>query len=543
MLRFMRLDREALAPQTIDAVMGMSSLLDTINAPDNARNLIALAEADGTKFNFSTVYSGSISTVFSVNGQPQFSEAQKDAAAHYAAQREALTAALNSHYPEGSESVLPQNDQVLSSIDLLRLLLKYPQHVAVIDDRYPVIVPAMESSYYSSMLGAARELQAAAAAAAAVPQTAPSEPVAPAPAAAPAAAGTAGAAAGGLTGCLIAALTGLLLLLIALGIYFWLFWPWPFYEDNALSPADELAALEQKLAHDEAVLLKINDMLEKTEAMIAFAQEDSRLNNLDAQLAKLDNDLQKRDEIEKLLTSTQGLIAAAEKTEKNYIKDQKKSPATAATFNGKPLQKCETIIRQGKVPHLLIATDGSGSMIKPLNDGTMRITAAIKAANALVDKVDKNVPVRLFGIQGCPLARDYGIFSGSERARLKQAIAQTSPINVRGMLPIEVLTPLISGLTGMVNSAPKDVESTGILISDGVDTCKGTEDQDICVVARKLHKTRPKLKIHVILIGEDAPDARCVADITGGKVYRPGNTDKLISDLKNAGKTLEKVCY
>lgn len=182
-------------------------------------------------------------------------------------------------------------------------------------------------------------------------------------------------------------------------------------------------------------------------------------------------------------------------------------------------------------------------MIKPLNDGTMRITAAIKAANALVDKVDKNVPVRLFGIQGCPLARDYGIFSGSERARLKQAIAQTSPMNVRGMLPIEVLTPLISGLTGMVNSAPKDVESTGILISDGVDTCKGTEDQDICVVARKLHKTRPKLKIHVILIGEDAPDARCVADITGGKVYRPGNTDKLISDLKNAGKTLEKVCY
>ena len=70
-------------------------------------------------------------------------------------------------------------------------------------------------------------------------------------------------------------------------------------------------------------------MLEKTEAMIAFAQEDSRLNNLDAQLAKLDNDLQKRDEIEKLLTSTQGLIAAAEKTEKNNIKDHEKIPCNS----------------------------------------------------------------------------------------------------------------------------------------------------------------------------------------------------------------------
>ena len=196
--------------------------------------------------------------------------------------------------------------------------------------------------------------------------------------------------------------------------------------------------------------------------------------------------------------------------------------------------------KQGKMPNLIIASDGSGSMINLLSDGSLRIDAAIKAAHALIDQVDKNVPIRLFGIQGCPLARDYGTFSGNERQRLKAAVAKTNPM--LQSIPFQVLTPLVSGLRGMASAAPKNADSIGVLISDGVDTCDGTENLNLCEVARQIHRSKPRLKIHVVLIGEDAPDAKCIADITGGKVYKPGNTRALIEDLKNAGKSLQKVC-
>ena len=167
----------------------------------------------------------------------------------------------------------------------------------------------------------------------------------------------------------------------------------------------------------------------------------------------------------------------------------------------------------------------------------MRIEAAIQAANALVDSVDKNVPIRLLGMQGCPLARDYGTFGAKQRGALKSAINQTSPFKVRGMLPIEVTTPLVSALKGMASAAPDNVPAIGVLISDGVDTCRYTEDLDLCSVAREIHKSKPKLTINVVLIGEDAPNAKCVADITGGHVYYPNNTSELIKNLKSAGKS------
>lgn len=551
MLRFMRLDIEALAPQTVDAMTGTASLLDSLNISSNARSLIASVDADGSKFNFTTAFSGNVTGVFLVDGVPQFEDGHKNAAARYEAATAEIRSALESAYPSPRAGAIPDSSHTLSAPEFLCLLLQYPQHLVVVDDSYPVIVPAMESGYYAAMLDAAHTAADAAAAAAAAAVAPPPPPPAAAPAAVPppppppgapaAGAAAGGAAAGGLSGCLIALLIGLLLLLLALGIYFWRFWPWPF-EDLVNSQVDELTMLEEQLVRDESALAMVNELLEQSESLISLSEENSRLNDLDAQLAKLEQELQIREDLEQLLLQTDAFLKEEQQPAVQAAAEAGATTDKTVTANGKKLPKCETIIKEGKVPQLLIATDGSGSMIKPLNDGTMRITAAIKAAHALVDSVDKNVPVRLFGMQGCPLARDYGTFGASQRSALKKAITQTNPMNVRGMLPFEVLTPLISGLTGMVNAAPAGVESVGILISDGVDTCKNTENMDICAVARKLHKSKPLLKIHVILIGEDAPDAKCVADITGGKVYRPGDAIKLVSNLKSAGKALEKVC-
>lgn len=360
----------------------------------------------------------------------------------------------------------------------------------------------------------------------------------------------AGAAAAGrsLGGCLIPSLIALLLLLALLAFYFFKLYPWPF--DKANEQELLLDQLNEQVIEDELNLNKINELIEKTQEKIALGQQDAQeqqLANLKATLAK---DEQTLKEIERLLglvndkdeqIKAEELAKAQEEAAEAEAAAKAAEEAKLAQGAGKvTLPKCETIVKQGKMPNLIIATDGSGSMINLLSDGSMRIDAAIKAAHALIDQVDKNVPIRLFGIQGCPLARDYGTFSGNERQRLKAAVGKTNPM--LQSIPFQVLTPLVSGMRGMASAAPKNADSIGVLISDGVDTCDGTEDLNLCEVARQIHKSKPRLKIHVVLIGEDAPDAKCIADITGGKVYKPGNTKALIEDLKNAGKSLQKVC-
>ena len=354
----------------------------------------------------------------------------------------------------------------------------------------------------------------------------------------------AGAAAAGrsLGGCLIPSLIALLLLLALLAFYFFKLYPWPF--DKANEQELLLDQLNEQVIEDELNLNKINELIEKTQEKIALGQQDAQeqqLANLKATLAKDEQTLKEIERLLGLVNDKDEQIKAEELAKAQEEAAKAAEEAKLAQGAGKvTLPKCETIVKQGKMPNLIIATDGSGSMINLLSDGSMRIDAAIKAAHALIDQVDKNVPIRLFGIQGCPLARDYGTFSGNERQRLKAAVAQTNPM--LQSIPFQVLTPLVSGMRGMASAAPKNADSIGVLISDGVDTCDGTEDLNLCEVARQIHKSKPRLKIHVVLIGEDAPDAKCIADITGGKVYKPGNTKALIEDLKNAGKSLQKVC-
>lgn len=363
----------------------------------------------------------------------------------------------------------------------------------------------------------------------------------------------AGAAAAGrsLGGCLIPSLIALLLLLALLAFYFFKLYPWPFDKVNEQELL--LDQLNEQVIEDELNLNKINELIEKTQEKIALGQQDAQeqqLANLKATLAKDEQTLKEIERLLGLVNDKDEQIKAEElaKAQEEAAKEAEAEAAAKAAEEAKlaqgagkvTLPKCETIVKQGKMPNLIIATDGSGSMINLLSDGSMRIDAAIKAAHALIDQVDKNVPIRLFGVQGCPLARDYGTFSGNERQRLKASVAKTNPM--LQSIPFQVLTPLVSGMRGMASAAPKNADSIGVLISDGVDTCDGTEDLNLCEVARQIHKSKPRLKIHVVLIGEDAPDAKCIADITGGKVYKPGNTKALIEDLKNAGKSLQKVC-
>ena len=363
----------------------------------------------------------------------------------------------------------------------------------------------------------------------------------------------------------------ILLCLLALGGGFW--WAWmnnlwginPFIQDRV----QKVRELEQQVRDHQQLATRLEALLEKNSLRQDVAYELLRqrylmgreerlasdrittyaLSNLIFQIKSLERNAQAHKEAQEAKEAAEAAEAAAAAAQAAAAKPKtgggKDSAAKGTTTvttakNTKALPKCSTVKKQGKIPELIMAMDGSGSMIRTLPDGRMRITAAVTAGQSLVDKVDKNVPIRLLAMQGCPLVRDYGVFFGNQRSALKSAIAATTPLNAP--IPPMVTTPLISALRSMATTVDAKTETVGILISDGVDTCDGTERLDLCQIASDIHQMRPLLKINVVLIGEDAPKAQCIADITGGKVYRPQNTVKLITDLQNAAQTLEKIC-
>lgn len=468
---------------------------------------------------------------------------------------------------------------------LLKLVLTHPQHLYVVNGKDPIVLPFYDQAFYQKLLHEQPQLLT---------------PTAPASAASAASAGPAGPAAAGLAantaapgsnataataanaapamggaplGTAAAAsaaapaaaparpvwpwvLLGLLLLLGLFGLFWWLWQHMNAEKAQAAAAelAQSLAAEEQlldqnlalqrevaeriALAQDLRLLAANRALLQEVEAKLKDAERLSLEQALSADTATLKQNLLMQDLVQALLAAAEAKPAVP--AAPAATADKGASAPAASAVKTKRLPKCEVIVKEGKVPQLVMAIDGSGSMLNVLPDGKIRMAAAQEAANALISRVDRNVPIHLLGIQGCPLARDYGVFSGAQRQRLNAAIAQINPLVA--VSPLRVLTPLVSAVRGMAGSVPANTDAVGILISDGVDTCQGTRNLDLCAVAREIHAQKPKLKIHVVLVGDEAPEAKCVAAITGGRVFHPGNTSELVSALKTAGQTLERVC-
>lgn len=478
---------------------------------------------------------------------------------------------------------------------LLKLVLTHPQHLYVVNGKDPVVLPFYDQAFYQKLLHEQPQLltPTAPASAASAASAGPAGPAAAglaantaalgsnataataanaAPAMGGAPLGTAAAASAAAPAAAPArpvwpwVLLGLLLLLGLFGLFWWLW-----QHMNAEKAQAAAAELAQSLAAEEQLLdqnlalqrevaerialaqdLRLLDanraLLQEVEAKLKDAERLSLEQALSADAATLKQNLLMQDLVKALLAAAEPKPAAAEPVapakpaapEPAAAGADATAKASTAKSVTKRLPKCEVIVKEGKVPQLVMAIDGSGSMLNVLPDGQVRMEAAQQAANALISRVDRNVPIHLLGIQGCPLARDYGVFSGSQRQRLTAAITQINPLF--SMSPLRVLTPLVSALRGMAGSVPANTDAVGILISDGVDTCQGTRNLDLCAVAREIHAQKPKLKIHVVLVGDDAPKAACVASITGGRVFHPNNTAALVRALKSAGQTLERVC-
>lgn len=581
MWRISALPRQSLAAQWLSAVTELPQLLSQLRPymRPSTNTLVANISSDASYLLFESP--------LSAEGAQSISWAQLQAdpvlyATWQQRQREYLQA-LEPHLKTMQLKGVTQYSP--NAACLLKLVLTHPQHLYVVNGKDPVVLPFYDQAFYQKLLHEQPQLLT---------------PTAPASAASAASAGPAGPAAAGLAantaapgsnataataanaapamggaplGTAAAAsaaapaaaparpvwpwvLLGLLLLLGLFGLFWWLWQHMNAEKAQAAAAelAQSLAAEEQlldqnlalqrevaeriALAQDLRLLAANRALLQEVEAKLKDAERLSLEQALSADTATLKQNLLMQDLVQALLAAAEAKPAVP--AAPAATADKGASAPAASAVKTKRLPKCEVIVKEGKVPQLVMAIDGSGSMLNVLPDGKIRMAAAQEAANALISRVDRNVPIHLLGIQGCPLARDYGVFTGAQRQRLTAAITQLNPLFSPS--PLRVLTPLVSAMRGMAGSVPANTAAVGILISDGVDTCSNTRNLDLCAVAREIHAQKPKLKIHVVLVGDDAPEAKCVAAITGGRVFHPGNTSELVSALKTAGQTLERVC-
>lgn len=542
MLRLKRLAASDAAPTWTELGAALEQVRSSLNLSPEAQSLVASWEHDGDYLNFGTKLSGTLKDVPCPHGAPVFVKGQEVAALNFAQRQQQWLAALQPQLPAqvppaprgpGGAETCPWRNPNYSAPEraalLLEALVQHPQYCQVLEDKEPIILPFWDAAF---------EAQQAAAA-----------PSAAAPAATAASAGGAR-----WWPWLVAALALLAALAAA-----WLLFGQAWWQERQAAAArhDELSALQQELAERQYQLHDLNRMLGRINQNITTAENHQRQRELTDRYRELEERRTNLVAIYQLLDQVDEKLAAAPPPEptpeptaepsapaapdtSSAATEGGKAAAPTAASGTKKLPRCTTIIKEGTMPQLILATDGSGSMLERMPDGSLRIQAAMRAANAVIDTVDRNVPIRLFGMQGCPLARDYGVFSGNQRTGLKRAIAMTNPI--LSPRPLQVLTPLVSALRGMANVAGQANDAVGILISDGVDTCNATKGTNLCSLAREIHAAKPRLKIHVVLIGDDAPDASCVAQITGGQVYRPENAAQVTRSLKQATQSLIKVC-
>lgn len=242
----------------------------------------------------------------------------------------------------------------------------------------------------------------------------------------------------------------------------------------------------------------------------------------------------------------------APKLEPKPKKEEKEEKVAQAPK--KPAPVCTKSITPEKRPQMVMIFDNSASMLLSLSETKAsidafndrwdtigvtqaeldymrreprRLTVAKSSAATIIDKIDKNIDIGLVGLTYCP-STSYGFYSPNKRASLKQKIRSMYPDTKSD----NAGTALYDGLqkaAAMVDGKKRDAFI--LLISDGQDTCN--KDQNVCSLAKQLAKSKPKLKINVVDIG-NTKAANCAASATGGKVFTAQSKQQVSNMINRA---------
>jgi hypothetical protein len=158
------------------------------------------------------------------------------------------------------------------------------------------------------------------------------------------------------------------------------------------------------------------------------------------------------------------------------------------------------------------------------------------ARQSLIQAVQGAPPVGSIGFIAffdCNDIRDFGTYSPARRPELVSTIRGVEPV---AGTPLARSIEIAAGRISAGGSA--DDPATIVVVTDGDDSCNGNP----CAVAARLARQRPGLTINVLdLAGWTGVE--CLANQTGGQVYRPGERMD-ISDLLSeaAGYSGPQAC-
>jgi Mg-chelatase subunit ChlD len=176
-----------------------------------------------------------------------------------------------------------------------------------------------------------------------------------------------------------------------------------------------------------------------------------------------------------------------------------------------------------QAPEVAIVVDASGSMEEPIAGAASRLDAAKGAIGDLLNALPADVDVGLVEFRDCERVQRDRFYSGAERGQLKAQVDALQP--GRG-------TPLARSVERAGAILSTQVPAVMIVVTDGEDSCGG----DPCAAAREIKRKRPNLVINVIDIGSGgASPAACMAEITGGRVYKPGSAVEFDRMVTQAG--------
>jgi hypothetical protein len=159
--------------------------------------------------------------------------------------------------------------------------------------------------------------------------------------------------------------------------------------------------------------------------------------------------------------------------------------------------------------------------------GPKRITRAQDAFAAAAGDLPPTVELGLLVFQECRDIRPIGIFDAARRGSAVEFVRNLVP---RGRTPLADSLRRAGDMLG-------DGRSSIVLLTDGREFCGG----DPCAAASELKAGHPGTPVHVVDITGQAK-AECIADLTGGRSYKPEATEDLARVLRNAFHGAEASC-
>lgn len=194
---------------------------------------------------------------------------------------------------------------------------------------------------------------------------------------------------------------------------------------------------------------------------------------------------------------------------------------------------------QGNQKIVELILDASGSMNGKLPNGELKISAAKKAVEELVNKLPSELSLafRAYGHQfpreehNCDDTQLLVTFGVVTKIKDK-VIASAKNLKAQGYTPITLVLQKAS------EDFPLEFkgEKTIILVSDGKETCEG----DPCALAASLKKSGANIVVHTVGLGVDSAtkgQLECIASVTGGKYFPATNAGDLINVLTAAVET------